>query len=51
VTYTKYETVTLEPSKEIVLINNKVMDSEEEACIAIILSSVCANKKGKRDFG
>jgi hypothetical protein len=54
VTYTKYDTVTLEPSKETVLVNNKVMDSEEEACTAIILSSICAlktRKNGRRDFG
>jgi hypothetical protein len=45
VTYTKYDTVTFEPSRETVLVNNKVMDSKEEACIAVILSSVCANEK------
>jgi hypothetical protein len=48
VTCTKYDTVTLEPAKETVLVNNKVMDSEEEACIAIILYSVCANEKKKK---
>jgi hypothetical protein len=48
VSYTKYDTVTLEPSKETVLVNNKVMDSEEEASIAIILSSVCANENKKK---
>jgi hypothetical protein len=47
-----YDTVTLEPSQETVLVNNNVMDSEEEACIAVILSSVCVNeKKNGRDFG
>jgi hypothetical protein len=44
----KYDTVTLEPSKETVLVNNKVMDSEEQACIAIILSSICANKQKRK---
>jgi hypothetical protein len=48
VTYTKYDTFTLEPSKETVLVNNKLMDSEEGACIAIIFSCVFANEKKEK---